>query len=241
MVRAYSLPPKYGNIAKVHLTQDDQLNRDADSIDLDRQVTPADVAAGRTLRSFQAGRFLNPLAMNMYTLGFDSNKKLTKMNQTSKENLKTYLSQFRLVTDAVNIKDAYVINIAVNFAILTKTGFNKNDVLLRCVTAVQNFFDIDRLQIGQPIVLSDIAYELSLVDGVASIVPPVDNNPNKLPIVVENKYKLNEGYSGNYYDIENGMIDGILYPALDPSIFEIKYPNSDIKGKVVGDNLGITE
>ena len=146
-----------------------------------------------------------------------------------------------MVTDAVNIKDAYVINIAVNFAILTKTGFNKNDVLLRCVTAVQDFFDIDRLQIGQPIVLSDIAYELSLVDGVASIVPPVDNNPNKLPIVVENKYKLNEGYSGNYYDIENGMIDGILYPALDPSIFEIKYPNSDIKGKVVGDNLGITE
>ena len=241
VVRAYSLPPKYGNIAKVHLTQDDQLNRDADSIDLDRQVTPADVAAGRTLRSFQAGRFLNPLAMNMYTLGFDSNKKLTKMNQTSKENLKTYLSQFRLVTDAVNIKDAYVINIAVNFAILTKTGFNKNDVLLRCVTAVQDFFDIDRLQIGQPIVLSDIAYELSLVDGVASIVPPVDNNPNKLPIVVENKYKLNEGYSGNYYDIENGMIDGILYPALAPSIFEVKKPNAHIKGKVVGDNLGITE
>ena len=241
IVRAYALPPKYGNIAKVHLTQDDQLNRDADSIDLDRQVTPADVEAGRTLRSFQAGRFLNPLAMNMYTLGFDSDKKLTKMNQTSKENLKTYLSQFRLVTDAVNIKDAYVINIAVNFAILTKTGFNKNEVLLRCVSAVQDFFDIDRTQIGQPIIVSDIAYQLSLVDGVASIVPPVENNANKLPIVIENKYKLEEGYSGNFYDISSGLIDGVLYPALDPSIFEIKFPNSDIKGKVVGDNLGITE
>tara|TARA_R110000823_G_scaffold158373_3_gene289190 strand:+ start:279 stop:2273 length:1995 start_codon:yes stop_codon:yes gene_type:complete len=241
IVRAYALPPKYGNIAKVHLTQDDQLNRDADSIDLDRQVTPEDVEAGRTLRSFQAGRFLNPLAMNMYTLGFDSDKKLTKMNQTSKENLKTYLSQFRLVTDAINIKDAYVINIAVNFAILTKTGFNKNEVLLRCVSAVQDFFDIDRTQIGQPIIVSDIAYQLSLVDGVASIVPPVENNVNKLPIVIENKYKLEEGYSGNFYDISSGLIDGVLYPALDPSIFEIKFPNSDIKGKVVGDNLGITE
>ncbi len=241
IVRAYSLPPKYGNIAKVHLTQDDQLNRDADSIDLDRQVTPADVEAGRTLRSFQAGRFLNPLAMNMYTLGFDSDKKLTKMNQTSKENLKTYLSQFRLVTDAINIKDAYVINIAVNFSILTKTGFNKNEVLLRCVSTVQDFFDIDRMQIGQPIIVSDIAYQLSLVDGVASIVPPVENNANKLPIVIENKYKLEEGYSGNFYDISSGLIDGVLYPALDPSIFEIKFPNSDIKGKVVGDNLGITE
>ena len=241
IVRAYALPPKYGNIAKVHLTQDDQLNRDADSIDLDRQVTPEDVEAGRTLRSFQAGRFLNPLAMNMYTLGFDSDKKLTKMNQTSKENLKTYLSQFRLVTDAINIKDAYVINIAVNFSILTKTGFNKNEVLLRCVSAVQDFFDIDRTQIGQPIIVSDIAYQLSLVDGVASIVPPVENNVNKLPIVIENKYKLEEGYSGNFYDISSGLIDGVLYPALDPSIFEIKFPNSDIKGKVVGDNLGITE
>ena len=242
IVRAYSLPAKYGNIAKIHLVQDDQLNRDADSIDLERQVTLADVDAGRTLRSFQAGRFLNPLAMNMYTLGFNSDKKLTKMNQTSKENLKTYLSQFRLVTDAINIKDAYVINVAVNFAILTKTGFNKNDVLLRCVSAVQDFFDIDRLQIGQPIVMSDIAYQISLIDGVASIVPPVENNTTPpQTIVIENKYKLEEGYSGNFYDISSGLIDGVLYPALDPSIFEIKYPNSDIKGKVVGDNLGITE
>ena len=242
IVRAYSLPAKYGNIAKIHLVQDDQLNRDADSIDLDRKVTLTDVDAGRTLRSFQAGRFLNPLAMNMYTLGFNSDKKLTKMNQTSKENLKTYLSQFRLVTDAINIKDAYVINVAVNFAILTKTGFNKNDVLLRCVSAVQDFFDIDRLQIGQPIIVSDIAYEISLVDGVASIVPPVENNTTPpQTIVIENKYKLEEGYSGNFYDISSGLIDGVLYPALDPSIFEIKYPNSDIKGKVVGDNLGITE
>ena len=242
IVRAYSLPAKYGNIAKIHLVQDDQLNRDADSIDLDRKVTLTDVDAGRTLRSFQAGRFLNPLAMNMYTLGFNSDKKLTKMNQTSKENLKTYLSQFRLVTDAINIKDAYVINVAVNFSILTKTGFNKNDVLLRCVSAVQDFFDIDRLQIGQPIIVSDIAYEISLVDGVASIVPPVENNTTPpQTIVIENKYKLEEGYSGNFYDISSGLIDGVLYPALDPSIFEIKYPNSDIKGKVVGDNLGITE
>ena len=50
-----------------------------------------------------------------------------------------------------------------------------------------------------------------------------------------------EGYSGNFYDIKSGIIDGVLYPALDPSIFEIKYPNTDIKGKVVGDNLDIVE
>ena len=237
IVRAYSLPAKYGNIAKVHLVQDDQLNKSTGFDELERVVTQDDVDNKRTIKSLQV-RTPNPLAMNMYTLGFDSNKKLTNLNQTVKENLKTYLSQYRLVTDAVNIKDAYVINIAVNFAILTKSEFAKNDVLLRCVAAVKDFFDIDRWQIGQPIVLSDIAYELSLVDGVASVVPPIDSDT---VIKIENKYKAGEGYSGNFYDIKNSLIDGVLYPALDPSIFEVKFPNADIKGKVVGDNLGIVE
>ena len=237
IVRAYSLPAKYGNIAKVHLVQDDQLNKATGIDELERKVTQDDVDNGRTVKSLQV-RTPNPLAMNMYTLGYDSDKKLTNLNQTVKENLKTYLSQYRLVTDAVNIKDAYVINIAVNFSILTKVGFNKNDVLLRCVSTVKDFFDTDRWQIGQPIVLSDIAYELSLVDGVATVVPPAEQQGEKLPIVIENKYKLEDGYSGNFYDINSGLISGVLYPALDPSIFEVKYPNSDIKGKVVGDNLG---
>ena len=125
-----------------------------------------------------------------------------------------------------------------DFSILTKVGFNKNDVLLRCVSVVQDFFDIKNWQIGQPIILSDIIYELSLVDGVSSVVPPTENNLEKLPIVVTNKYKPSEGYSGNVFDIKSATINGVIYTALDPSIFEVKYPNTDIKGKVVGDNLG---
>ena len=241
IIRAYSLPAKYGNVAKAHMVQDDQLNKSAQTDDLERIVTQADVDNKRTLKSFQVGRIPNPLAMDMYTLGFDTRKKLSRLNQTVKENIKTYLSQYRLVTDAVNIKDAYVINIGVNFAILTKVGFNKNDVLLRCVSAVQDFFDIDRWQIGQPIVLSDIAYEISLVGGVSSVVAPKENNPLGLTVAIENKYKIEDSYSGNFYDIESGVIEGVLYPALDPSIFEVKFPGSDIKGKVVGDNLGAME
>jgi len=240
IVRAYSLPAKYGTIAKVHLVQDDQLNQSVDLMNQDTQIKAEDV--GKSIKQVSA-RIPNPLAMNMYTLGFDSNKKLSPLNQTVKQNLKTYLSQFRLATDAVNIKDAYIINIAVNFAILTSNGFNKNDVLLRCVSKVKDFFNIDRWQIGQPIVISDIAYELSLVDGVASVVKPKQNNLLDLPIVIENKYSAADGYSGHFYGGSkiNGIVDGILYPALDPSIFEIKFPDSDIKGQVLGDNLGIVE
>jgi len=177
----------------------------------------------------------------MYTLGYDSNRKLRTLTETTKQNLKTYISQYRMITDAVNIKNAYVINIGINFSILTKVGFNKNDVLLRCVSQVQDFFDIDRWQIGQPVVLGDIAYELSLVEGVASLVPPIEDNPSKEQIVVKNLFDVGQGYSGNIYDMESSLKGGILYPALDPSIFEVKFPNSDIKGKVVGDNLGIVE
>ena len=240
VVRALALPQRYGNIAKVHMVQDDQLNKATGVDELERVVTQSDVDNKRTIKSLQV-RTPNPLAMNIYTLGYDNNKNLAPLSQIVKQNLSTYLSQFRIVTDAVNIKDAYIINIAVNFSILTKVGFNKNDVLLRCVATLQDFFNIDRWQVGQPIVMSDIAYELSLVDGVASVVKPTENNPNDLPIVIENKYKTTEGYSGNFYDINSGIIDGVLYPALDPSIFEIKYPNTDIQGKVVGDSLGIVE
>ena len=239
IVRAYSLPAKYGTVAKVHMSQDEQLSKAGMVETLEREITQADV--GTSLKDLQVNNIPNPLAMNMYTLGFDSNKKLAPLTQTTKQNLKTYLSQYRLVTDAINIKDAYIINIGVSFSILTKVGFNKSEVLLRCVSVVQDFFDIDRWQVGQPIVLADLVYELSLVDGVATVVNPTENNPNNFPILIENKYKSSEGYSGNFYDINTSLRGGILYPALDPSIFEVKFPNTDIKGKVLGDNLGVRE
>tara|TARA_R110000744_G_scaffold48267_2_gene105615 strand:+ start:1011 stop:2999 length:1989 start_codon:yes stop_codon:yes gene_type:complete len=239
VVRAYSLPAKYGTIAKVHMSQDEQLSKVGMIEQLERTITTADI--GKELKALQVNKIPNPLALNMYTLGFDSNKKLAPLSSALKQNLKTYLSQFRMVTDAINIKDAYVINLGINFSIITKSNFNKNDVLLRCIATVQDFFDVDRWQIGQPIILTDIVYELSLVDGVATIVPVEENNLNNLPINVVCKHRTSEGYSGNFYDINNSIRGGILYPALDPSIFEIKYPNIDINGKVLGNNQGVTE
>ena len=238
IVRAYSLPSKFGNVAKVHFTQDEQLTN-ASQNNQDYVITDDDV--GASVSSLQRNKIPNPLALNMYTLGYDSNRKLTQLTETTKQNLKTYMSQFRMVTDAINIKNAYVINVGIQFSILTKANFNKNDVLLRCVNTVKDFFDTDRWQIGQPIVLGDIAYEISLIDGVASVVPPIEDNPDNHQIVVKNLFDVGQGYSGNIYDMKSSMKGGILYPALDPSIFEVKYPNTDIKGKVLGDNLGIVE
>jgi len=225
ITRVYSLPQKYGNIAKAFIVQDEQLEQNGQ----------LEVIDGVAKRIGNISTIPNPMALNMYLLGHTGNKKLTQVNQAVKENLKLYLSQYRLLTDAINLKDAYVINIGVKFNIITRRGFNKNDVLFKAIQQVKNFFATEKWQINQPIVLSDLAYQISLVDGVVSIVPPETNNPQKNLIVITNKHLTTDNYSGNVYDMDSASKDGVVYPSLDPSIFELKFPDSDIEGRVLGD------
>ena len=198
IIRAYSLPAKFGSVAKAYVLQDDQLN--ADNI-----------------------RIPNPLALNLYTLGYDVNGSLAPLNDAVKANLQTYISQYRLLTDAVNIKDAYVINIGLTFEIVTLPEYNSNEVLLACITKLKDIIAINKWQINQPIVLSKIYTELDKVQGVQTVTS----------VDIKNLYSINAGYSGNIYDTKTATKDGVIYPSLDPSIFEIKYPNKDIIGKVV--------
>jgi len=216
IARTYALPAKYGNIAKAYIVQDTQL----------------EVNNGST------GQVPNPFALNLYVLGYNSSKQLSTLNQAVKENLQTYLTQFRMITDAVNIKDAYTINIGVKFNILTKVGYNKQDVVLRAIQKVREFFQIDKWQINQPIVLADLAYQISLTEGVSAVVPPEEDNPNGLPVLITNKHSASNNYSGNVYDIISATKDGVVYPSIDPSCFELKFPSTDIEGRVVGNATG---
>ena len=228
ITRVYSLPQKYGNIAKAYIVQDEQLETQGQLVINDGVITDT---------RGQSTEVKNPLALNMYLLGFNSNKELERLNTAVKQNIKTYLSQYRLLTDAINLKDAYIINFGVKYNIITKRGYNKNDVLFRTIQKVKDFFAIEKWQINQPIVLSDLAYQISTCEGVVSLVPPAENNPNKELILIENKYSARDGseYVGNIYDMTSATKDGIVYPSLDPSIFELKRPNADIEGRVVGD------
>ena len=220
IIRTYALPDKYGNIAKAYIVQDDQLSGTPQS---SYTITQDDV--GKPLSEIQT-RIPNPLALNLYVLGYNSNRKLSIVNDAVKENLKTYLRRFRPITDAINIKNGYIINIGVDYKIITKSNFVQEQVLGLVNERVSEFFNIDNWQINQPIVLSDLGYEISLVDGVASVTD----------INIVNKYRTSEGYSGNGYDVGGALKNGILYPSLDPSIFEVKFPLKDIRGEVVGTN-----
>lgn len=197
IIRTLNMPSKYGAVSKAYITKDEILNKQS-----------ADT---------------NPFALNLYVLGYDNNKNLSTLNTATKENLKTYLSQYRMVTDSINIRDAFIINIGIKFDLVVLPNFNSQEVLSRCISALQDYFDVDKWQINQPIVIGDIMFVLTSIKGVQN----VQN------IQIENKYGIANGYSRFIYDIESATSNNVVYPPLDPTIFEIKNPNTDITGRIV--------
>jgi hypothetical protein len=159
----------------------------------------------------------------MYVLGYDQNKKLTNVNPAIKQNLKTYIGEYRMLTDAVNILDGYVVNIGLDFEVICYAGYNKREVLTNCITEIQNHFDIEKWTFNKPINISEIELILANVEGVMS-VPKVE---------VNNLYGSDNNYSTNRYNIQQATVGKIIYPSLDPCIFEVKYPNKDIKGRAL--------
>ena len=128
-----------------------------------------------------------------------------------------------MLTDAINIKTAYIVNIGINFEIVPKPSVNSNEAILQCVNRLKQLFNNDRMQINGSINVSNIISELDSLSMVQSVAN----------FEVVNLYDTNSGYSGNVYDIQAATKNSIIYPSLDPCIFEIKYVNSDIKGRVV--------
>jgi hypothetical protein len=161
--------------------------------------------------------------LDLYVLTEDANNKLTTASNTIKNNLKRYIEQYRMIGDTISIKDAFVINFSVNFEIITYPNFNSNEVLESCIRALQVYFDTNRWQISQPIIIPDLFVLLDQLDGVQTVKN----------VLINNKAGTTKGYSQWAYDMNGANQNGTIFPSLDPSIFELRYPNTDIKGRVV--------
>ena len=161
--------------------------------------------------------------LDLYILSSDLNNNLTNASSALKSNLRNYINQYRMIGDTINIKDAFIINIGVNFEIITLPNYNNSQVLTRCTTELQKFFNINNWQINQPIVLRDISILLDNIAGVQTV-----NNIN-----IFNKAGTTSGYSQYAYDISGALQNGTIFPSIDPMIFEVKYPTNDIIGRVV--------
>lgn len=200
ILRCYTMHPKYGAIAKAYIEQDTQISR-----------------------WNQIDRISNQNALNLYILTYNSRNQFQYANPAIKENLRQYLRQYRLLTDAINIKNPYIINIGVNYDIILRPNFNSYEVLLRCNDKIMDLLKNENMEISAPIIMSSIITEIDKIEGVQS----VEN------FEIINLTDDSVGYSPYYYSIKEATRNGILYPSLDPSIFEVRFPKNDIKGRVV--------
>jgi hypothetical protein len=243
-LRAVSLPPIFGGVAKAYATADGSLDNNSPSSILaspnalqqftdlvmsfvekadDEEPTEGEIK--EEIKNFLIGKTdnvsetNNPFAINLYLLGYNQNGNLTPLNRAIKQNLKTYLNEYRLLTDGVNILDGFIVNIGVEFEVTVLEGYNKSEVITECINELRTFFEIDKWGFNQTINLSEIELIIANVEGVVSVP--------KLHIM--NKCKGE--YSPNSYNIEAATKDKIIYPSLDPCVFEIKFPNKDIKGR----------
>ena len=196
LLRALSLPSIYGSIAKAY-------------------------AETERLSDVQVGQ--SPASVALYITTYNRDKNLVKASDAIKRNLQTYLSEYRVINDTVVIKDAYIINIGINFEIITLPNYNSNQVLLQCINALKTFFNIDNWQINEPILLRDIYVTLDEIEGVQTVKN----------VEIINKTGVGLGYSEYAYDTLGATINNVVYPSIDPMIYEVKYPDSDIQGRVV--------
>jgi hypothetical protein len=195
LIRTLSMPSDYGSISKAYIEQP--------------KLTDNQVSTIETL--------------NLYVLSLNSTGKLDYATNTLKNNLRTYLSQYRMIGDNIEIRDAFIINIGVNFEIIVLPEYNNNEVLLTCINTLKTYFNTDKWQLNQPIFLRDLYILLDKVKGVQTVKE----------VSIINKAGSTQGYSPYAYDITAATQNQVIYPSLDPSIFEIRYPDTDIKGRVV--------
>ena len=194
LIRALSMPSDYGALSKAYIQQP--------------KLTDNQISTIETL--------------NLYVLAQNANGQLDYASTTLKNNIRTYLSQYRMIGDTIEIRDAFIINIGVDFEIIVLPNFNNNEVLLNCIKELKNYFVLDKWQINQPIMIRDLYIMLDKVSGVQTV-----KNIN-----ISNKSGTSLGYSRSAYDIGGATQNQVIYPSLDPSIFELRYPDLDIKGRV---------
>jgi len=196
LVRALSMPPQYGTVSKAFIQPQKVVD-----------LLPGEV----------------PAVLDLYVLTYNANRQLATTTAALKQNLSTYLSQYRMINDSIRIKDAFIINIGVNFDITVLPNFNSNQVLSFCILALKEYFNINNWQINQPIILRNIYTLLDQIEGVQTVKN----------ITITNKTGVSSGYSQYAYDVQGATQDNVVYPSIDPMIFEVKYPDSDILGRIV--------
>lgn len=185
---------------------------------------------GRVFRASIRSNPNNPLASQLFIISRDANSNLVLSPDALKDNLKTYLNQYRMISDAIDILDASVINLKLDFEITVDSAFNKQVVLQNVLKSLKAYFNIKNFNIDQPIIMSDVVSMIFKSPGVVS----VNNRPNNHMLKFTN---LSGGIKGKQYsdysfDVTSNTVKGMIIP--NPGgIFEMRHPDTNIVGTVI--------
>lgn len=163
----------------------------------------------------------NPLASQLFICSKDSNGFLTTSPDTLKKNLRTYLNEFRLISDAIDVLDARVINFRVKFTIFVNPNANKSTTLQSVIARLSSILTVNNFQIDQPILLSDLQNVIINTSGVLTLV---DLKMESLNGTIQNRT-----YSNVTHNVKQYTRRGVLFGP-PGSIFELRYPQQDIMG-----------
>jgi len=159
-------------------------------------------------------------SLNLYVLSEDTNGKLTFANSILKDNLKTWLNRVRMINDTIDIIDARIVNLTIDFKIIADSDKNKFDVLNACIANLQERFS-EPLLIGEPFYITDVYNILNDTEGTVDAQDVIIGIKNGLE------------YSDTRFDINSQKsADGRYIKAPANVAFEIKFPSIDIKGTV---------
>lgn len=158
--------------------------------------------------------------LNMYVISEDSFGKLIKSNSTIKNNLKTWLNQYRMINDTIDIVDPYIINLGIEFVVKPTGEYNRSDVLAEAISVIADKFSTTFF-IGEPLYISDIYSELKKPRGILDVIKVKITN------------KSGGKYSSLSFNVDKNLSpDGSYLVCPKNAVFEIKYPDVDVKGKI---------
>jgi len=209
-------------------------------------------------------------SINIYLLGYNNLKQLVgnphsstlgttdNLPSTLLRNIKKYLENFKLMTDTITINDGYIVNFGVIFDVIAEKYADKQQVKLKCIQKIKDYFRIEKMQFNQPIYKSQLEFELMGVEGVRSIGHVTITQKDDYNTDVADADLLDSTYSYSYanngtfedstingggtagygfkYDFQTALSDdkSIILPPLTstPTVFELKNPNTNIQGRV---------
>lgn len=216
--------PTIEDLRSIALNFRNSQNRIVSKEDLIARTLTMPTNFGRVFRIGIQPNVVNPLSTLCFVVNRNSDGFLTTTPDIIKRNIATYINQFRLISDSIDILDAQIINIKLIYDVVLDSRVDKTSTLIVINTAIKNYFNIKNFQIDQPIIVSDIINLIMNQDGVISL--------SNYSFASINGTIENNVYSNTFFNVNASISRGIIKPSTG-GIFELKYPDIDIVANAV--------